>query len=325
MNTKLIKGIMKYNLPLIDFFLSPIIFISAIFLKIVRRIGVQKMPISKSIFNQVGIFPIREHYYEPLFKTSNLKKSLREDRILPGIDFNVAEQLKLLDKFQYNSELESFPLDQTEQLEFYYNNRSFLSGDAEFLYNIIRYSQPQKIIEIGCGMSTLMAVNAIKKNQEENNNYSCEHICIEPYENDWLQNIDVKLERKLVEEVDKNLFLSLAENDILFIDSSHVIRPQGDVLFEYLEILPILPSGVIVHIHDIFTPKDYLNTWIIDEVRFWNEQYLLEAFLSNQSDFKIIGALNFLTHHYPQELANCCPIFKQQLKREPGSFWIKRT
>ena len=73
-------------------------------------------------------------------------------------------------------------------------------------------------------------------------------------------------------------------------------------------------------------PKDYLNEWVIDKVRFWNEQYLLEAFFSNNSDFKIVGALNFLTHHYPQELSNCCPILKQQIKyREPGSFWIRRN
>jgi len=75
----------------------------------------------------------------------------------------------------------------------------------------------------------------------------------------------------------------------LFIDSSHIIRPQGDVLFEYLEILPILNAGVFVHIHDIFTPKDYLSEWILDGKVFWNEQYLLEAFLSFNTCFKIMG------------------------------------
>lgn len=168
-----------------------------------------------------------------------------------------------------------------------------------------------------------MVVNAINKNRLEAPEYSCEHICIEPYEMEWLEEVDVKLERQLVEKVDKSLFSSLSKHDVLFIDSSHIIRPQGDVLFEYLEILPILRSGVIVHIHDIFTPKDYLSQWILNEVRFWNEQYLLEAFLSGNSNFRIIGALNFLTHHYPQQLCQCCPILKQQISsREPGSFWM---
>lgn len=321
-----LKNTIIYLASSIDVIFFPLTLISAIWLKLIRRLGVQRMPLSKKIFQKVGVFPIRDHYYEPLFNPKYLNRSLRDDRNLPGIDFNCSEQLEVLSKFNYNSELEEFPLKKTDKLEFYYNNHSFLSGDAEFLYNIIRAFKPKKLIEIGSGLSTLMAVNAIRKNKDEDSNYSCEHICIEPYEMKWLEEIEVELERNLVEDVDKKLFTSLSNNDILFIDSSHVLRPQGDVLFEYLEILPILQSGVIIHIHDIFTPKDYPNQWIIDEVRFWNEQYLLEAFLSNNSNFRIIGALNFLAHHYPQELSKCSPIFKQQIaEREPGSLWIVKN
>ena len=321
-----LKQAIIYISPLIDVILSPLTAVAALWLKTIRKIGVKEMPLSKTIFNRVGVFPIREHYYEPLFNFSSIKHSLRDDRVLPGIKLNVSEQLALIGKFDYNSELLQFPLEQKEKLEFYYNNPSFVSGDAEYLYNIIRYFKPRRLIEIGSGFSTLMAVNAICMNKSETSTYNCEHICIEPYEMNWLKEIDVKLERKLVENVDKSLFSSLSKNDILFIDSSHIIRPQGDVLFEYLEILPILNSGVIVHIHDIFTPKDYLNEWVLDEVRFWNEQYLLEAFLCNNSEFRVIGALNYLTHHYPQELSKCCPILKDQIAdREPGSFWIVKN
>ena len=110
----------------------------------------------------------------------------------------------------------------------------------------------------------------------------------------------------------------------MFIDSSHIIRPQGDVLFEILEILPVLSSGVIVHIHDIFSPKDYPDKWILKEHRLWNEQYLLEAFLSNNRDFEIIGSLNYLMHNYPKELKSVSPILNKQENREPGSFWIRK-
>ena len=97
----------------------------------------------------------------------------------------------------------------------------------------------------------------------------------------WLNDVSgIEVLRQRVEQMDKQLFLELEENDILFIDSSHMIRPQGDVLCEYLEILPTLRPGVLVHIHDIFTPRDYPDEWLIDEVKLWNEQYLLEAFLS---------------------------------------------
>jgi hypothetical protein len=123
-----------------------------------------------------------------------------------------------------------------------------------------------------------MAARGIHQNHRDDPGYTCEHICIEPYEAQWLEKLDVTTIREPVERLDKSLFRSLEKNDILFIDSSHMIRPQGDVLFEYLEILPILQSGVLIHIHDIFTPKDYLEEWLSQEVRFWNEQYLLEAF-----------------------------------------------
>ncbi|MFU8843559.1 MAG: hypothetical protein ACNA7V_07110, partial [Bacteroidales bacterium] len=102
----------------------------------------------------------------------------------------------------------------------------------------------------------------------------------------------------------------------------------GDVLFLFMHVLPVLKPGVIIHIHDIFTPKDYLEDWVIGKNRFWNEQYLLEAFLSFNEKFKIIGALNFLRHFHYRELSEKCPILKMQidrgLQREPGSFWIKK-
>ena len=77
-----------------------------------------------------------------------------------------------------------------------------------------------------------------------------------------------------------------------------MIRPQGEVLREYLEIFPRLQPGVVVHIHDIFTPRDYLKTWGVDEVRFWNEQYLLEALLTNTNRYEVIAALNFLKNNH---------------------------
>jgi hypothetical protein len=137
-----------------------------------------------------------------------------------------------------------------------------------------------------------MARNAIRKNNLDVENYSCKHICIEPYEMPWLKDIGVELIREKVENIELDFFQQLEENDILFIDSSHIIRAQGDVLYEFLEILPSLKIGVFIHIHDIFKPRDYPNHWLLDKHLLWNEQYLLEAFLSNNSDFKIIGSLN---------------------------------
>lgn len=301
----------------------PFTFLSALWLWFVRKAGIGK--IEDKIFMKVGVLPILDHYYHPLINPKrHLFKSLREDRFLPGIDFNTKEQLELLSKFNYNDELLKIPLKKTGSLEFYYNNDSYLSGDAEYLYNVVRHFKPKRIIEVGCGSSTLMIRNALVQNKIEDKNYKYEHICIEPYEQSWLESIEITLIREKIELVDRTLFKSLNENDILFIDSSHIIRPQGDVLYEFLEILPVLNAGVLVHVHDIFSPKDYLDRWIYEHV-LWNEQYLLEAFLTFNNNFKIIGALNYLTHHYYKELSEKCPILSKQSKREPGAFWMVKV
>lgn len=317
----------KYFNGIIDFVFIPITTLSALLFRYLRKKqfkNLKNFPLSKKILLNIGVFPIIDHYYEPLFNPKHLRYSLRNNRKLPGIDFNDAEQLRILQSFHYNDELIKFPIEKiSDKREYCYNIEPFLSGDAEYLYNMIRFFKPRKIIEIGSGSSTLMAINAINKNKTESKDYFCEQICIEPYEQDWLEQIGVTVIRKKIENLQLKFFNSLEENDILFIDSSHIIRPQGDVLYEYLEILPSLNKGVIIHIHDIFTPKDYLDEWI--SANFWNEQYLLEAFLSFNKDFRIIGATNYLSHKYNQYFSEKCPIYKIQEGREPGSFWIMKN
>lgn len=319
--------LVKLVIPVADALLSPLTIITALYMKLIRRVGVYRMTISRAIFNRVGVFPIRDHYYEPLFNPTRLRKPLSEARALPGINWNAEGQLALLAQFAYNEELLRFPRHKTEARQFYYSNDNFGAGDAECLYNMVRRHKPKRIVEIGSGFSTLLAYAAILENKKEQADYSCEHICIEPYEMGWLEGLDgVKIVRQIVEEVDLELYRSLEENDILFIDSSHVIRPQGDVLCEYLEILPILNSGVLVHIHDIFSPRDYPREWVIDQVKFWNEQYLLEAFLSCNQSFEVVCAVNFLKYNYPGKLAEKCPVFaKNPDSYEPGSFWIRKV
>ena len=308
---------------LADFILFPFVYPAARLMKLVRKAGVSRMPLCKRALMKEGVFPIRNHYYEPLFDSRILSKPLDADRNLPGIDWNVAGQLGILERFKFAEEMKDIPRTKVGDGLFYMDNNSFISGDAEYLYNLIRLKKPARLFEIGSGYSTLMARKAVSKNQVETPGYQCKHLCVEPYEAPWLESAGVTVIRKKVEEVGTALFAELESGDILFIDSSHMIRPQGDVLFEYLELLPTLKRGVIVHIHDIFSPKDYLKEWVVDEVKFWNEQYLLEAFLTNNRDWKIIGALNYLHHNHYDLLSAKCPFLTPD--REPGSFYIEKV
>jgi hypothetical protein len=291
-------------------------------LKALRHKGVSNFPRCKNALLQTGVFPISDHYYEPQFNFQPTGKPLSNDRNLPGIDWNTDGQIALLRAFRFARELGKLPRDKPADLGFYLNNGSFEAGDAEYWYQLIRSRKPRRIFEVGSGNSTLMAIRAVRKNQQEDAGYRCKHVCIEPYEMPWLEQTGVTVVRERVEDVGAHFFSELGQNDILFIDSSHIIRPQGDVLFEYLELLPTLDSGVIVHLHDIFSPKNYPRQWVEDRIVFWNEQYLLEAFLSHNSQWKIIGALNYLQHHYHEDLRAVAPFLTPE--REPGSFYIQR-
>jgi hypothetical protein len=181
--------------------------------------------------------------------------------------------------------------------------------------------KPRRILEIGSGQSTRLARLAIARNDAESGEPT-RHVLVEPYEHPWLDDIKgVEVLRSRIEDLDASVINELASGDALFIDSSHMIRPQGDVLKLYLEVLPSLPAGVIVHIHDIFTPRDYLTEWLRDDVRFWNEQYLVEALLSNSARYEILLALNFLMHEHFEQLREAAPYLTTD--REPGSLYLR--
>jgi hypothetical protein len=306
------KGIRR----ILDVLLSPLTLVAGAWFRYVRARAITDMPLTKKIFYKTGIFPITDHYYEPLFKTDNLGPWV--ERHLPGINFRTEEQLQLLASWNFNSEIKAIPFDNPGGLTYYYNNDTYNMGDGEILFSMIRHFKPRKIIEVGCGMSSLQIRNAIQKNDN-----GCEHICIEPYERPWLEQLNVQIIRKKVEELPLEYFQQLEENDIFFIDSSHMIRPQGDVLFEFLQVLPTLKKGVLVHIHDIYTPKDYPDLWIKDLNRFWNEQYLLEAFLSCNEKFKIVLSPQYMVNNYPNETLAKLPIVSTQKWKVPSSFWLQ--
>src|SRR5450759_3520253 len=131
------KNLLRTLAPLWDIILVPFTLAEAVLLAFIRRVGVERMPLSKAIFRGIGVFPIVNHYYEPLFDPKYINRPLSEDR---GIRFNlnIDEQLSLLGTFAYADELKMFPLNKTPKLEYFYHNGAFEAGDAEFLYNMVR-------------------------------------------------------------------------------------------------------------------------------------------------------------------------------------------
>jgi hypothetical protein len=312
----------RYISWLLDVSFIPVTLLSGVWFRLIKFVGLKYFRLTQKIFRALGFFPIVKHYYEPQFDFSTYQQ---QHRSFPAIDFKVKQQLELLDSLNYAKELLAIPRTSVHQDKYYYDNGSFSLGDAECYYSLIRQLKPSRIIEIGSGFSTLIACEAIKQNKIEDNHYTCKLTCIEPYEMPWLEGIGVDLIRKKVEDTDIAFFNDLNNGDFLFIDSSHVIRPEGDVLFEIFKILPNLKKGVWVHFHDIFTPLNYPEKWLKEEFRFWNEQYLLEAFLSYNDHFEIVLSMACLTLNHQRAVHKAFPILSQEPSQIPGSMWIKKV
>jgi len=262
------------------------------------------------------------HFYQPIPDTRSLSETLWDrPSELVGINMNDAMQLDLLRNHfpKFRNEYDRFPVKPTgEPGRFHFNNGLFDGTDALVAYCIIRHFQPRLIIEVGSGFSSLVAAEAIARNK------SSALICIEPFPLDFLRQgfrgLHSLIEKK-VEDMDLDFFSQLQSGDILFIDSSHTVKIGGDVNYLFLEVLPRLKPGVIVHVHDIFLPFDYRRDWVMDELRFWSEQYLLQAFLSFNSEFEVLMANAYLADRYMKDLNTT---FANSPWWGGGSFWMRR-
>lgn len=200
-------------------------------------------------------------------------------------------------------------------------NNDFLPGlDIVGIYGMIATKQPKKYIEIGSGNSTKVARKAIVDTKLDT-----EIISIDPYPRANIDHLSDKVIREPFENMKDIQFIldDLNENDILFIDNSHRVFPNSDAMICFLELLPSLKKGVIVHIHDIYLPYDYPQ-FMCD--RFYNEQYMLAAFiLANPDKYKTILP-NFFISEDPELSAVIAPMWEHanlaSVEKHGGSFWL---
>lgn len=311
--------------PVLDRLGAPVSAVSALQLKAVRWFGLQSLPITREALFRVGVIPVRDHYYEPFVNRSTAGAALEARRFLPGIALNRDAQLELLSTLRAQEELDAIPDQKKSHTEYGFSNGTYEWADGAFLYAMIRSLKPRQMVEVGSGNSTLIAADAIHKNRAEHGGNTCRHVCIEPFEMPWLEDRGIEVVRERVESLDSSFFSTLGAGDILFIDSSHVVRPDGDVLYLFQSILPVLNKGVYVHVYDIFTPYHYPRHWLLEKVLFWNEQYLLEAFLAMNEGFVVVAALHDLHRNDFEALAEACPPVRRNPSSSPSGFWIKRV
>jgi hypothetical protein len=311
---------------------KPIIFVAAYMTSLgLKFIGFEEM--TRKIFKGCGFYLLRRHYYSPVPDEAEVSEAFWEETSqLKGIDMNEEKALEFLETVfrPYSEEFRKcFPLHKTETTRgFVLFNGSYMAVDAHVYYSLIRHYKPKRIVEIGGGNSTLLAAAAVVINDRETGMLS-DLTAVEPFPSSELAEGFVGLSRLIkskVQDVALELFTSLEAGDILFIDSSHVLRSGGDVQYEYLEILPRLKPGVLVHIHDISLPKNYPRVYYETQL-YWNEQYVLQAFLQFNNRFEVLWPGNYMMLKYPQKLCSVFPEFDDMRQMfpmsEPTAFWIR--
>src|SRR6266567_4719754 len=285
------------------------------------RVRLTLSSIFQAVQGSLGVSVTPSHFYFPVPRLKSFQsKDWNACRPCAALDFRFEEQIERLqcEVIPFVSEW-TFPENASrDPHQFHFNNGFFERVDAEVAYSLVRNRKPRRIIEVGGGNTTLVLAAALEKNAEEG--YAGEMISIEPhpapYLRDGLKGLTQLIESP-VQRVPVDLFRTLRANDVLFIDSSHVVSMDSDVLYECLRILPELAPGVLVHFHDVFTPLDYPQKFVMTNLCFWGEQYLLEAFLSFNSAFRVVWAASAMQKFHPGLLREAFPGWEGSFERMP--------
>jgi hypothetical protein len=267
------------------------------------------------------------HFLSPIPSLKDVRRDeerlFRRPNELAGIELNEARQLELLKRFRtYYAEL-PFPENQTSGYRYFFDNPMYSYSDAIFLYCMLRHLRPRRVIEVGSGYSSCVTLDTNERFFR--NELACTFI--EPAPAVLLSLITaedrerVEIIEKRVQDVDVSKFMQLEENDVLFIDSTHVSKIGSDVNYIFSEVLPSLSRGVYVHFHDVFFPFEYPRDWIY-QGRVWSEAYLLRAFLTFNSAFEIVLFNTYLEHFHREEFERHMPLC---LRNEGASIWLRRV
>jgi hypothetical protein len=274
-------------------------------------------------------FPLG-HYYSPVYDPRELAAEPRRSQIWPpvpretaGVDWRQAEQVALCTgPFAAQERLRFADEETGDPTEYFATNDQYPALDAWALEAMIRHHEPRRIIEVGSGFSSLVTARVNREHFGER----IEFTCIEPYPRQFL--VDgvpgiTGLRTEKVQDTPLEVFGALGDGDILFIDTSHVVKTGGDVPWIYGEILPRLAPGVLVHIHDICLPGDYPPQWVLDGWG-WNETYLVHAFLAFNAAFAVRFSSPLLVQRERDALLRAFPEYSRHEARAGSSLWIQR-
>jgi predicted O-methyltransferase YrrM len=257
------------------------------------------------------------HFYSPIPSAQDCARRCA-DREVAGIDLRLDEQRALAHRLARYMPPPFGPT--AGSARFGWDNNYYGVTDGTVLYALLEQLRPSRIIEVGSGFSTAVMLDTIDRWSEKP-----ALTCIEPFPDrlrTQLRTGDrVEILECPVQDVPLARFAELRAGDVLFIDSSHVLKVGSDVQWLLRYVLPNLPRGVWIHIHDLFWPFEYPEEWIA-EGRGWTEAYALHAFLQFNETFAIRWFTSYLYQHERGLLRETLPL---ALEQHGGSLWLEKV
>jgi predicted O-methyltransferase YrrM len=280
----------------------------------------------RAVAERIGLQVVPKTFYSPIPDLKALPPGVWDRRSeLRGIDFDLDRQLEWIERHLAEAMQEFAPPEHPTGRpgEYTLDNDSYGRVGADILHGVVRGLKPRRIVELGSGQSTLIMAAAAERNRAEG--IETELRTYDPFPSVARagQAGLTALEPLRAQDVPLDVFTSLEAGDVLFVDTTHTVKIDSDVNRIVLDVLPALAPGVIVHVHDIFLPYEYLRDFAEKSGLHWAEQYLLQAFLSGNRDYEVLAAAYALCRDRPDAMAKLAPTWRRGAR--PSAFWIRRV
>jgi hypothetical protein len=278
----------------------------------------------------VPMFVAPGHFYSPIVDPAEVEQEPRRSQIwplapraTPGVDWREDAQIALCrEVFALQERLRFLEDASPDPTEYFALNDQYTPLDAWVLEGMLRWLRPGRVIEVGSGFSSLVTARVNREEFEGAMRFTC----IEPYPRQFL--IDgvpgvSNLIVSKIQDVPLEVFDSLEDGDILFLDTSHVAKTGSDTTWLFHEVIPRLAPGVIVHVHDIFLPFEYPVEWV-REGRSWNENHFVHSFLLYNRAFEIMFGSMYMAHLHRPIVAEAFPGWPDAASGGGGALWLRR-
>lgn len=266
------------------------------------------------------------HFYSPVvdqdFVSQRKDVLYAQAALSQDLEMNEQGQIAFLRDVKKTAASLPFNEEKTNGLRYYYENGAFLYGDAIVYATMLEKYRPNRIVEIGSGFSSALALDV----RDRMSDYDPQIHFIDPFPQLAYELVgpdpkNVTVQEAFIQDVEPATFDYLEAGDFYFMDTTHIVKTGSDVLYHFEKVLPRLKSGVILHLHDIFFPFEYPQSWVLDSKLSWNELYYFRAFMVNNPQYEILFFNSFMRHTHLQKTLAASPLFG---RNGGASIWFRK-